>query len=141
MPKTAFIFLFAAATIPNDQLPDSTAIVCVEEKGGWCESSGNCYNNTMPPITYVYQMARLPYESESTEAISKECRNKLCGKEFLTNIKKKNNDYMIISESGFTRINEVSMFFTHISYIFAIDISRVLHAFGKCNIRKGIAEK
>lgn len=29
----------------------SATIRCYETSGGWCEATGRCYSNTLPPVT------------------------------------------------------------------------------------------
>lgn len=141
MWKLAVSAALSGAIVPQDKIPESAAIVCTEERGGWCESSGECYKNTLPPATYAIQMIRIPLDGESTNAIMKECRGGKCGKDWEAKVSRNAINYDISSEPARFIISEETNFFTHFSYIHALDLSRVLHSFGYCEIRKNKFER
>ena len=141
MLKMTIGLALVMTSVPDDQLPGSTSIVCTEERGGWCESSGICYNNTLTPAKHIIQMVRLPNELEESQVSFKECRNDKCGKSYIGTIKKGVSDYFIKSDPALLIFNEDTKFYTYISYIHAVDISRTIHAFGHCEVSRGIDDR
>ena len=117
------------------QAGGATQITCTEKIGGWCESNGNCYENTKTSADFVISMSRQPMIGETIAGTLTECREGKCGYSWDKEITNGLGNRFIVKGQGETFIiSSDTGFFTHSSTLSSTTLGRVSHTFGLCRL-------
>lgn len=106
-------------------------LLCQETKGGWCESSGQCYENAMPPAEFRLT-GIVPAPMGKQQAILAECRD-TCGADWEVQFVRDAVGGLTATRTGETfAIDLKTGFFSRASVISGSELGRVAFSFGHC---------
>lgn len=108
-------------------------IICKEDKGGWCESSGECFENTKPPAEYRFT-GIVPAEMGKQQAVLSECRE-TCGDEWQVEFTRGLDGQLMVKRTGEQfAIDLKTGFFSYASILSGADLGKVAFVFGHCRL-------